>query len=154
MKALFARLYRCVPVSLVRFVLRLAHTRFNVTAVGVFFDQQGRVLVLHHVYRHHHPWGLPAGFINAGEAPEAGMLRELEEETALSAKVTSALSVTSLKRRHLEIALLGSIDSGQTPSFNHEIFESAFVHTTNLPEDMPLDQKELVGQAVSRFSPN
>jgi 8-oxo-dGTP pyrophosphatase MutT (NUDIX family) len=87
-KALFARFYRAFPAPLVKFALRRAHTKFNVTAVGIFFDEKGKVSVLRHVYRHHHSWGLPAGFLGAGETPEAGMLRELKEETALSAHVT------------------------------------------------------------------
>lgn len=147
MKKPLARLYQSIPVSLVRPALRLVHTRFNVTAVGIFFDEQGRVLVLRHVYRHHHPWGLPAGFISAGESPEAGILRELNEETGLSAQVTSVLSVTSLSRRHLEIALVGAIDSGQAVSYNHEIFESAFVEPSDLPAGLPHGQITLVERA-------
>jgi 8-oxo-dGTP diphosphatase len=147
-KKLLARLYQSIPVPLVRLALRFVHTRFNVTAVGIFFDEHGRVLVLHHVYRHHHSWGLPAGFINASESPEMGILRELEEETGLSAQVTSVLSVTSLTRRHLEVALVGVIDSNQVASYNHEIFESAFVGPSDLPAGFPLGQKSLVERAL------
>jgi hypothetical protein len=86
--------------------------------------------------------------------PEAGILRELEEKTALSAEVTNVLSVGSLTQRHLEVALLGSTDSGQTPSFNHEIFDSAFAIPMDLPEGMLLGRKDLVGHAASRLNSN
>jgi ADP-ribose pyrophosphatase YjhB (NUDIX family) len=119
----------------------------------VFFDYQGHVLILRHVYRHHHPWGLPAGFIDAGETPEAGILRELEEETAMVAHITRVLAVTSLTPRHLEVALLGSIDSAQTPSFNHEIFESSFVDPKNLPDGLPSSQKAVIESASHSLNP-
>lgn len=147
-KAFLARLYRCVPVSLIKIALRLTQTKFIVTAVGVFFDAQGRVLVLRHVYRRRHPWGLPAGFISASETPGAGILRELREETSLSAGSLQVLSVRSLSRRHLEVAITGSVDSAQPLSLNHEIFEAAFVNPSDLPPGLPSGQSVLVRQAV------
>lgn len=149
MKTFLARLYRCIPVPLVKMGLRLTQTKFLVTAVGVFFDERGRVLVLRHVYRHHHPWGLPAGFINAGETPDAGILRELKEETSLSAGSAQTLSIRSLNRRHLEVAVMGVIDSRQTTSFNHEIFEAVFADPLDLPPGLPSGQRELVKRAMA-----
>jgi 8-oxo-dGTP diphosphatase len=53
-------------------------------AVGVILEQDGRVVL---VKRRYEPraglWGLPAGFMEAGEAPEETALREALEETGL-----------------------------------------------------------------------
>tara|TARA_R110000868_G_scaffold9937_11_gene48931 strand:- start:1260 stop:1670 length:411 start_codon:yes stop_codon:yes gene_type:complete len=129
--------------------LRVTQTKFVVTAVGVFFDAHGRVLVLRHVYRHHHPWGLPAGFIDAGETPEVGILRELKEETSLSAGSVQILSIRSLSRRHLEVAVMGAVDSTQAISLNHEIFEAVFADPLDLPPGLPSSQGDLVRRAMA-----
>ena len=44
------------------------------------FDERGRVLLFHHTHDRRHPWGLPSGRLEAGEAPEAAIVREFREE--------------------------------------------------------------------------
>ena len=43
-------------------------------------------------------WTLPGGGIDFGEHPEAGALRELEEETGLVGRIVELLTVDSLRR--------------------------------------------------------
>src|SRR5689334_25065136 len=62
-------------------LLWLINRKFLVGVMAIAFDDQERVLVLHHTYRRTYPWGVPGGWLGAGEPPEVGALRELREET-------------------------------------------------------------------------
>ncbi len=152
MKRFLARAYRLLPVSFIRFGLYLLNPKLVVSTVGVFFDGQGRVLVLHHVFRHHHPWGLPAGFLSSSETPETGIARELKEETGLEASVEGTIGSMSLGSRRLEIALWGEIAGPCTPVVNHEIFEAVFADPSDLPAGMSESQISYVKQAVGLAS--
>ena len=149
-KALLARLYRSVPLPLARTVVGLLHTRFNVTVAGVFFTPDGRVLLLRHVYRRRYPWGLPAGFLNAGERPEAAMVREVTEEIGLDVTVDNILAVHPIRPRHMEVVVEGAVRELQTLRPNHEIFEGAFFSPNALPAEIMPSHREFVGRAVAR----
>jgi 8-oxo-dGTP diphosphatase len=71
-----------------------------VRAVGtVVLDARGRVLL---VYRGRPPaagtWTLPGGRVEAGESPEAAIVRELREETALETAIVSPLGEVTIER--------------------------------------------------------
>ena len=154
LKVALSRIYAAVPPKLVATLLRCLHPRFSVSVVGAFFAPDGKVLVLRHVYRHSYPWGLPSGFLSAGESPETGALRELKEETGLAAAITNVVSITSIAARHLEIIFHGMVDPAQTPRVSHEIFEIAYFDVHELPAAMPPDQRKLVIElASSRAAP-
>ena len=76
-----------------------AERRAIVAAGAVVVDDEGRVLL---VRRGHAPsageWTLPGGRVEAGETPEAAIVRELREETALVASVVASLGVVTLER--------------------------------------------------------
>jgi ADP-ribose pyrophosphatase YjhB (NUDIX family) len=146
-KAALTFLYRSTPAWATRLLLRGLNPTFSLGVAGVFRDRDGRVLVQRHVYRHAYPWGLPSGFLAAGETPEDGALRELHEETGLAAAVEGVIGCYFIHPRHLEIAVGGTIDSAQIPRLSHEIFEVAFVAPDRLPAAMPPDQKAMVARA-------
>jgi mutator protein MutT len=71
-----------------------------VPAVGaVVVDPDGRILL---VRRGRAPaagtWTLPGGRVEAGESPEAAIVRELHEETALDTKIVCLLDELTLER--------------------------------------------------------
>jgi NADH pyrophosphatase NudC (nudix superfamily) len=54
-------------------------------SVAAILYQEGRVLLVRRVIQPGYGlWSLPGGFIEAGETPEAAVIREVEEETGLS----------------------------------------------------------------------
>jgi 8-oxo-dGTP diphosphatase len=57
-------------------------SRVAVGAACAIFDDQGRVLLVHHTYGRLN-WEIPGGLVEAGESPDEGALRELVEETGL-----------------------------------------------------------------------
>jgi 8-oxo-dGTP diphosphatase len=72
-------------------------------------DEAGRVLL---VKRGVEPglglWGLPSGFIEVDEAPEAACLRELEEETGLKGEITGLIGVYSQASvRYKRVVIIG-----------------------------------------------
>ena len=81
-------LRRLPPLRLaLRLALRLLTARRRVGVAGVLIDGQGRVLLAEHVARLGQPWGLPGGWLNAREGPEAGLARELREELRIEARI-------------------------------------------------------------------
>lgn len=68
--------------------------RNPVPAAGVLLVEEGRILL---VKRRYDPragyWCLPAGFMEAGEHPEATATRETREETGLAVRLTGLFGV-------------------------------------------------------------
>ena len=67
-------------------------------AAAVFVEKNGAVLLVQRsYYPHKGAWSLPAGFINAGEAPADAARRECLEETGLEVRITRLLDVYAKK---------------------------------------------------------
>jgi len=125
-----------MPAPLLRLGLFFVSAKFNLGAVGVYTDDKGRVLVLKHVYRKVYPWGFPSGFVNTGETAADGALRELKEETGLSATVHGVGETTLVGPRHLETVVFGKADSSYPLTLCHEIFEARWVDPAQVPDDI------------------
>jgi len=80
----------------------------TVGAVGAVFNDEGRLLIVEHVYHPKFPWGLPGGWMSRNEDPDQTVRREVLEETALRVEVIKPLIVmhTQFLARHLDIAYL------------------------------------------------
>ena len=71
--------------------LRVLNPSFMIGAMALIQDGEGRILVLEHTYRKTVPWGLPGGWLKHAESPEAGLAREVYEETGLKVRVDALL---------------------------------------------------------------
>lgn len=117
--------------------IRLIVPRQRLGVTMVALDEQSRVLLLRHVFHPEYPWGLPGGWLGRNEAPAEGVMRELWEETGL----TAVLGPTLLVRRedhppHIGIAYLGYIQPG-TITLSNEIIEAAWFDADDLPPLYP-----------------
>lgn len=91
---------------------RLTIGRFTMGAVGVVFDDDGRVLLVEHLFHRDFPWGLPGGWIDGGELPQDGVERELHEELGLITQAIQPVMVwrSLLWRNHIDMAFLMKLD--------------------------------------------
>src|SRR5260370_39691940 len=69
--------WRRLPGSVRRRLVRTGQRRFTVTAGAIIFDDDGRVLLLEHVFRPDGGWGIPGGFLSQGEQPVTVLRREM-----------------------------------------------------------------------------
>lgn len=64
------------------------------TAAGIVVDEAGRVLLgRRNIEPYKNWWDVPGGFLEPGEHPEAGVLREVREETGLIVAVERLVGV-------------------------------------------------------------
>jgi 8-oxo-dGTP diphosphatase len=66
-------------------------SRPRVAAGALFFDEQGRVLLVKPTYKD--GWDIPGGYVEPGETPIEGCEREINEELGLDRKVERMLLV-------------------------------------------------------------
>ncbi|MCB0166468.1 MAG: NUDIX hydrolase [Anaerolineae bacterium] len=71
--------------------VKLLAPRNQVGVMAVVFNDLGQVLLVEHVFRPQHPWGLPGGWVERGENPTASIQRELKEELNLTVEVKKLL---------------------------------------------------------------
>ncbi|HEX8292550.1 MAG TPA: NUDIX hydrolase [Pyrinomonadaceae bacterium] len=151
LKSLLGRVWRGSPRFVKRAGVWLTQPRFAVTAGAVVSDERGRVLLLRHVLRKGSGWGVPGGFLTAGEQPEEAIRRELREETGLELDAVELAFVRSLGHaRQVEIifrcrmraAALGGLEKG------FEIDRAEWFARDALPEGLPADQRRVIARAL------
>ena len=116
---------------------------FMVGVVGVIGGEEGGVLLVHHTYRVKQPWGLPTGFLEHNEQPEAALSREIWEETGFKVQLDpEPLVYTSDRRPLVNIVYTGKYRDGKfTPG--PEVSEARFFDPDSLPP-LQADQRELL----------
>jgi len=128
--------------------MRLVHTRFTVTAGALVFNQSGQILLLKHRFRAGSGWGLPGGFINAGEQPIDALRRELREELGLEIQDVEIFTARSFRKpKQVEVLFRGSADGSITPR-TMEVERAEWFSLEALPDGLPRDQRSLVEQAA------
>jgi 8-oxo-dGTP diphosphatase len=141
--------WRRVPKTLRHWTLGLSHPRFAATAGAVIIDEQDRVLLLKHRFRLGSGWGIPGGYLEKGEQPEAALRRELREEVGLEIKKVELVFVRAFKKpRQLEI-VFRCRPAGETNQLNYEIQKAAWFAPDELPKSLPKDQRRLIKMALN-----
>jgi 8-oxo-dGTP pyrophosphatase MutT (NUDIX family) len=118
----------------------------------VLWDDHGRVLLLHHVFHPTMPWGLPGGWLDKGEDPLAGAVRELREETGIDTAVFGPL--IHLRRDHppdhIGMAYIAHLLPPTPPTLklSHEITQAAWFHPHQLPQPFSQFAQEAIHLAA------
>jgi ADP-ribose pyrophosphatase YjhB (NUDIX family) len=137
-RRILLRLWRDVPFPswLRQSFLRVLNPSFMVGAMALIQDNQGRVLVLEHTYRRRVPWGLPGGWLKQAESPEAGLAREVLEETGLMVRVEALVAADFWGDSQLDLMYRCTVESG-TYSPSDETGLHRWVAPAELPELLP-----------------
>jgi len=145
---LIGKVWRRLPGRLRRWSMRLLHTRFTVTAGAIVFNHDGEILLLKHRFRAGSGWGLPGGFLEAGEQPRDALRRELREELGLEVHEVEIFIARSFRKpKQVEILFRARADGPVSPR-TIEVERAEWFSIDALPQGLPRDQRSLVEQAA------
>ena len=128
--------------------MRLAHTRFTVTAGAVIFNDKREVLLLKHRFRAGSGWGLPGGFLERGEQPIEALRRELQEEIGLELEDVEIFAARSFsKPKQVEVLFRARANADVKP-LTMEVERAEWFALDSLPQGLPRDQRGYVERAA------
>lgn len=113
-------------------IFRIIQRKYTIGVVGVVFNTDGKVLLVEHVLHPKHPWGLPGGWLEAGEDPAETIARELQEELALIVDCGPILLTEMTNRNHLDIAFM-CYANGEIGALSNELLAYQWI----LPQTLP-----------------
>jgi ADP-ribose pyrophosphatase YjhB (NUDIX family) len=131
------QLSRVVAFPLMKFLMmvamRLLISRQRIGVGVVCIDERGRILILKHVFHPDTPWGLPGGWIKRGEDPGESVLRELHEETGLTAELGPAIYISREELPgHIGMAFIAHAQSGEM-KLSSEIIDAKWCYAQDIP---------------------
>jgi 8-oxo-dGTP pyrophosphatase MutT (NUDIX family) len=121
-----------------------------VGAVVAVFDEAGRVLLVEHVFRTDHPWGLPGGWLSRGESPDAAVVREVREELGLTIEIKALTDVARIPATrmanhpsHLGVAYCARLLGGQC-ALSGEVLSIRWADPDCIAEDLAPFQRRAI----------
>ncbi len=148
LKVILLKIWRWFPGWLQAVASRLIRPLFQVFAAAVIFNEHGDLLLVKLTYQREHPWGLPGGSLEYGESPEAGVRREVREETGWEVEIEKLLFVKTWAPDRVGLYYLCRIVAGEfQPS--DEVSEFGYFSPETLPDVRPLDV-ELIEQIYEK----
>lgn len=129
-------------VTLARTVWRIGQPKFTAGAVGVVFNEVGRVLLVEHVFHPYAPWGLPGGWVDRNENPADTVRREMQEELQLPIEVGPLLAVEINYRNHLDLAYLCTT-RGVIGRLSRELLAANWYDPHHLPKLQPFHARTI-----------
>jgi ADP-ribose pyrophosphatase YjhB (NUDIX family) len=124
-------------------------------SIGVFvslFDDEGRILLVRQGYNGQF-WAQPGGRLEPNEAPIAGVLRELAEETGYAAEVTGFIGTYPAPYRDDIVLHFHARPTGRGPwTPDGEITACAFFAERDLPPELRTTTRARIADAFAARS--
>ena len=137
-KIILLRIWRLFPGWMQVLLSRIIRPKFQVFSAAVIFDKDNKIMLVKSTYQRSHPWGLPGGSLEYGEAPEDAVVREVWEETSLKIEIDRFLFVKTWTPDRVGMYYICHIEDGEfMPS--DEVSEIGYFSLDNLPDVRPLD---------------
>ncbi|MGW5261040.1 NUDIX domain-containing protein [Microbispora sp. NPDC004025] len=130
--------------------------RLRVGAGALLRDNEGRVLLVHPVYKD--GWEIPGGIVEAGESPVSAVLRELQEELGIAPPVVQLACVDWVPPAPpWDAGLMFVFDAGVLTDSQiaalrlppEELDDHAFVPATDLDTFLPPGLARRMNAAIS-----
>ena len=146
LKKIIGKIWRLMPQFLRVKLVRLSQTNFTVSVGAVVLNENDEILLLDHVLRPASGWGIPGGFMNAGEQPHEAVKREIFEEIGLEIEELQMLWVRTLYR-HIEIIFRAKA-KGKAEVRCREIHSLQWFRYEEMPAEMSKGQKEIIEKVL------
>lgn len=139
-------IWKLLPSRFRLLIIRATQKKFTASVGVIVTNPDGKVLLLEHLLRPASGWGIPGGFIDAGEQPAAAARRELHEETGIELENLRMLRVRTVGR-HIEILFRAdSRDRAKVKS--REIKSLGWFGPAEMPPEMSAVQKSIVEKVL------
>ena len=128
--------------------MKLAVPRQRIGVSMIALDEAEQVFLLKHVFHPSIPWGPPGGWLGRNEAPASGVLRELYEETGLTAVIGPVVHMALEEEpTHIAIAYLAQIQPGDV-TLSSEILEARWFPIHSVPQPQYRFTEQAIQSAV------
>ena len=125
-------------------------TQFIVSAFGMLFDESGRVLLC--LRNDYDLWNLPGGGLEPGETPDAGVIREVKEETGFDVRIKKLAGVYTKKEQNTIVFSFVCEVIGGAITLNEEARSIEYFAIDALPPNTSPKQVERIHDAARNLS--
>lgn len=135
-------IWKNLPRVARRRIIRMTQERFTVSAAAVI-TKGNEVLLLEHVLRPRSGWGLPGGFLEKGEQPKDGIVREIREELGIGLDSLVLFRVRTVAS-HIEFIFSATAAGEPKIVSPREITRMLWAAADSLPDSLPQSQRAVI----------